>query len=98
MRPYIRLFDFQQQVNYGTELLSGLTVALALVPEAVAFALIAGLSPLTGLYAAFVMGLVTSSVSVFSDVSKIHSAGKKPLKTTMAAAIQRRRGPDQGDE
>lgn len=60
MRPYIRLFDFQQQVNYGTELLSGLTVALALVPEAVAFALIAGLSPLTGLYAAFVMGLVTS--------------------------------------
>lgn len=60
MCPYIRLFDFQQQVNYGTELLSGLTVALALVPEAVAFALIAGLSPLTGLYAAFVMGLVTS--------------------------------------
>lgn len=37
-----------------------MTVALALVPEAVAFALIAGLSPLTGLYAAFVMGLVTS--------------------------------------
>ena len=41
-------------------MLSGLTVALALVPEAIAFALIAGLSPLTGLYAAFVMGLVTS--------------------------------------
>ena len=41
-------------------MLSGLTVALALVPEAVAFALIAGLSPLTGLYAAFVMGFVTS--------------------------------------
>jgi SulP family sulfate permease len=40
--------------------LSGLTVALALIPEAVAFALIAGLSPLTGLYAAFVVGLVTS--------------------------------------
>ena len=35
-------------------------MALALVPEAIAFALIAGLSPLTGLYAAFVMGLVTS--------------------------------------
>ena len=60
MRPYIRLFDFQQKVNYRTEMLSGLTVALALIPEAVAFALIAGLSPLTGLYAAFVMGLVTS--------------------------------------
>jgi SulP family sulfate permease len=60
MRPYIKLFDLSQQVNYRTEVLSGLTVALALIPEAVAFALIAGLSPLTGLYAAFVVGLITS--------------------------------------
>lgn len=56
----INLFDFKQRVDYKTEILSGLTVALALIPEAVAFAFIAGLSPLTGLYAAFVMGLVTS--------------------------------------
>ncbi|MBK5196278.1 MAG: SulP family inorganic anion transporter [Proteiniphilum sp.] len=47
-------------VDYKTEILSGLTVAVALVPEAIAFAMIAGFSPLTGLYAAFVMGLVTS--------------------------------------
>ena len=40
-------------------MLSGLTVSLALVPEAIAFALIAGLSPLTGLYAAFTIGLIT---------------------------------------
>lgn len=60
MKKYLNLFDFSQRVNYRTEILSGLTVALALVPEAIAFALIAGLSPLTGLYAAFVMGLVTS--------------------------------------
>lgn len=60
MKKYLNLFDFKQKVDYKTEVLSGLTVALALVPEAVAFALIAGLSPLTGLYAAFVMGLVTS--------------------------------------
>ncbi len=60
MRKYFNLFDFKQKVDYKIELLSGLTVALALVPEAVAFALIAGLSPLTGLYSAFVMGLVTS--------------------------------------
>ncbi|MEH6682785.1 MAG: SulP family inorganic anion transporter [Sediminicola sp.] len=60
MKKYLNLFDFSQKVNYRTEILSGLTVALALVPEAVAFALIAGLSPLTGLYAAFVMGLVTA--------------------------------------
>ena len=60
MKKYLNLFDFSQEVNYKTEILSGITVALALVPEAIAFALIAGLSPLTGLYAAFMMGLVTS--------------------------------------
>lgn len=60
MKKYFNLFNLSQKVDYKTEILSGLTVALALVPEAVAFALIAGLSPLTGLYAAFVMGLVTS--------------------------------------
>jgi SulP family sulfate permease len=60
MKKYFNLFDTSLKVDYKTEVLSGLTVALALVPEAVAFALIAGLSPLTGLYAAFMMGLVTS--------------------------------------
>lgn len=60
MKKIINLFDFKQKVDYKTEILSGLTVALAMVPEAIAFALIAGLSPLTGLYAAFVMGLITS--------------------------------------
>lgn len=60
MKKYLNLFDFKQKVDYKTEVLSGLTVAVALIPEAVAFALIAGLSPLTGLYAAFVVGLVTS--------------------------------------
>jgi len=42
------------------ETLSGLTVALALVPEAVAFAFVAGVNPLTGLYAAFMVCLITS--------------------------------------
>ncbi|MCW8897174.1 MAG: SulP family inorganic anion transporter [Flavobacteriales bacterium] len=60
MKKYFNLFDLTQKVNYRTEVLSGLTVALALVPEAVAFSLLAGLSPLTGLYAAFVMGLITA--------------------------------------
>ncbi|HCD51440.1 MAG TPA: sodium-independent anion transporter [Balneolaceae bacterium] len=60
MKQLLNLFDFSAPINYKTEVLSGLTVAMALIPEAVAFALIAGLSPLTGLYAAFMMGLVTS--------------------------------------
>jgi len=60
VKKIINLFNKNSETNAKTEVLSGLTVALALIPEAVAFALIAGLSPLTGLYAAFVMGFVTS--------------------------------------
>lgn len=60
MKKMFNLFDLSQAVDYKTEVLSGITVAMALIPEAVAFAMIAGLSPLTGLYAAFVMGLVTA--------------------------------------
>lgn len=44
------------------EVLSGLTVALALVPEAVAFAFVAGVHPLVGLYAAFIVGLITALI------------------------------------
>lgn len=44
------------------DLLSGLTVALALVPEAVAFAFVAGVEPLVGLYAAFMVGLITAAI------------------------------------
>jgi SulP family sulfate permease len=44
------------------ELLSGLTVALALIPEAVAFAFVAGVHPLVGLYAAFLVGLITALI------------------------------------
>lgn len=46
--------------NPKNEILSGLTVALALVPEAIAFSIIAQVSPLVGLYTAFIIGLVTS--------------------------------------
>jgi SulP family sulfate permease len=60
MNKYLNIFNLNRKVDYKIEILSGLTVALALIPEAVAFAFIAGLSPLTGLYAAFMMGLVTS--------------------------------------
>lgn len=60
MKQIFNLFDLKQKVNYKTEILSGIIVAIALVPEAIAFAMIAGFSPLTGLYASFVLGLVTA--------------------------------------
>jgi SulP family sulfate permease len=50
----------KRNINAKDEVLSGLTVALALVPEAVAFSIIAHVSPLTGLYTAFIIGLITA--------------------------------------
>ncbi len=52
----------QKPASVKNDLLSGLTVALALVPEAVAFAIIAKVDPLVGLYAAFIMAIITSLV------------------------------------
>ena len=51
---------FSRPTNIRNDLLSGTTVSLALVPEAVAFAFVAGVEPMVGLYAAFMMGLLTS--------------------------------------
>ena len=51
-----------KSADLKTNVLSGLTVALALVPEAIAFALVAHVSPLTGLYAAFILCLVSAAL------------------------------------
>lgn len=60
MKQYFNLFDFSQKVNYKTEILAGLTVAMTMIPESLSFAILAGFPPLVGLYAAFIMGLVTA--------------------------------------
>ncbi len=56
------MFEFPKftKVSVKNDVLSGLTVALALVPEAVAFAFVAGVEPMIGLYAAFMVGLITA--------------------------------------
>ncbi|WP_157207435.1 SulP family inorganic anion transporter [Mariniflexile maritimum] len=56
MTEFIR----KRTVNAKNDILSGATVALALVPEAVAFAFVAGVDPLVGLYAAFMVGIITA--------------------------------------
>jgi SulP family sulfate permease len=58
LREFMQTFS----PNIKNDTLSGLTVALALVPEAVAFAFVAGVHPLTGLYAAFMVGLITALI------------------------------------
>ena len=55
-------FHLSKVASFKNDLLSGLTVALALVPEAVAFAFVAGVDPLVGLYAAFMVGLITACI------------------------------------
>lgn len=47
-------------INFKNEILAGLTVSMTMIPESLSFAILAGLSPLTGLYAAFLMGIVTA--------------------------------------
>ncbi|SHK93692.1 SulP family inorganic anion transporter [Chryseobacterium polytrichastri] len=60
MNTYINIFNLSKKINYKNELLAGFTVAMTMIPESLSFAILAGLSPLTGLYAAFMMGLVTA--------------------------------------
>ncbi|MEM0900198.1 MAG: SulP family inorganic anion transporter [Pseudomonadota bacterium] len=67
-----------------TELLSGLTVALALVPEAVAFAFVAGVHPLVGLYAAFMVGLITA---IFGGRPGMISGATGALAVVMVALV-----------
>lgn len=47
-------------INLKTEILAGMTVAMTMIPESLSFAILAGLAPLIGLYAAFLMGLITA--------------------------------------
>ncbi|NKB53245.1 MAG: STAS domain-containing protein [Rhizobiaceae bacterium] len=67
-----------------TEILSGLTVALALVPEAVAFAFVAGVHPLVGLYAAFIVGLITA---LFGGRPGMISGATGALAVVMVALV-----------
>ena len=58
------MFDLKKysSQNIKNDILSGLVVAVALVPEAIAFSFIAGVSPIVGLYTAFILGLITSLI------------------------------------
>lgn len=85
MRAYLQLFDFKQKVNYKTEVLAGLTVAMTMIPESLSFAILAGFSPLAGLYAAFIMGLVTA---VFGGRPGMVSGGAGATVVVLIALMQ----------
>ena len=71
-----------RQINL--DVLSGLTVSLALVPEAIAFAFVAGVAPLVGLYAAFIVGLITA---VFGGRPVMISGATGALAVVMVALV-----------
>lgn len=80
-------FDAKSYANpslWRVEILSGLTVALALVPEAVAFAFVAGVQPLVGLYAAFIVGLITA---IFGGRPGMISGATGALAVVMVALV-----------
>lgn len=72
--------------NIKNDILSGITVALALVPEAVAFAFVAGVDPLVGLYAAFMVGLITS---IFGGRPGMISGATGALAVVMVSLVAR---------
>jgi len=78
-------FIGKQTANAKNDILSGLTVALALVPEAVAFAFVAGVDPLVGLYAAFMVGLITS---VFGGRPGMISGATGALAVVMVSLVK----------
>ncbi len=85
MKQQFNLFDFSQKVNYKTELLAGLTVAMTMIPESLSFAILAGFSPLSGLYAAFIMGLVTA---IFGGRPGMVSGGAGATVIVLIALMQ----------
>jgi SulP family sulfate permease len=85
MSPSTRFFDFSQKVNYKTEFLAGITVAMTMIPESLSFAILAGFPPLVGLYAAFIMGLVTS---IFGGRPGLISGGAGAVVVVLIALMQ----------
>ena len=71
--------------NLRSDILSGVTVALALVPEAVAFAFVAGVGPIVGLHAAFMVGLITA---VFGGRPGMISGATGALAVVLVALVQ----------
>ncbi|WP_159473160.1 SulP family inorganic anion transporter [Dyadobacter sp. 3J3] len=85
MTGYLNLFDFKQKVDYKNEILAGLTVAMTMMPESLSFAILAGFPPLAGLYAAFIMGLVTA---VFGGRPGMVSGGAGATVIVLIALMQ----------
>ena len=88
-------FFRKQTANAKNDILSGITVALALVPEAVAFAFVAGVDPLVGLHAAFMIGLITS---IFGGRPGMISGATGALAVVMVSLVAEGNGMGEASE
>ena len=84
MKKVFNLFDLTQKVNYKTEVLAGLTVAMTMIPESLSFAILAGFPPLMGLYASFIAGLITA---IFGGRPGMISGGAGATVITLIALM-----------
>jgi len=85
MKAILNLFDFKRKIDYKVEILAGLTVAMTIMPESLSFAILAGFPPLTGLYAVFIMCLVTS---IFGGRPGLISGGAGATVVVLIALMQ----------
>ncbi|MBK0404867.1 SulP family inorganic anion transporter [Adhaeribacter sp. BT258] len=74
-----------KNINYKTEILAGLTVAMTMMPESLSFAILGGFPPLVGLYAAFIMGLITA---IFGGRPGLISGGAGATVIVLIALMQ----------
>lgn len=85
MSKVLEFFDLDQKINWRVEILAGLTVAMTMIPESLSFAILAGFPPLSGLYAAFIAGLVAA---MFGGRPGLVSGGAGATVVTLIALIQ----------
>jgi SulP family sulfate permease len=81
----LEFFDLDKPVQWRTEILAGLAVAMTMIPESLSFAILAGFPPLSGLYAAFIAGLVAA---LFGGRPGLISGGAGATVVTLIALIK----------
>lgn len=85
MNKVLQFFDLNQKINWKVEILAGLTVAMTMIPESLSFAILAGFPPLSGLYAAFIAGLIAA---LFGGRPGLVSGGAGATVVTLIALIK----------
>ena len=85
MNKILQFFNLDQKINWRIEILAGLTVAMTMIPESLSFAILAGFPPLSGLYAAFIAGLVAA---MFGGRPGLISGGAGATVVTLIGLIK----------